>query len=229
MRQTGQPLARQRVDLLRAKRVAQRLQPRRFGAGQKAVVERLEGDARLGGLSLGPLVAVDAQLGVVGKVGRELEEERAEISVDGVDVEVVDHRRAAHQPRVAGPGNRVAAFLGAVGQGLLLRPPDKQHPLGAGEAGQVLMGDVVFALPRGKVHQRHALLLDELVDRGHKRLGDGVHQHRGDNRVAPVTLEEPDHAELVLQLGLVEVEVHPVDALDLKRHVLGEDLAGAAG
>jgi hypothetical protein len=44
-----------------------------------------------------------------------------------------------------------------------------------------------------------------------------------------VTLEEPDHAELVLQLGLVEVEVHAVDALHLKGHVLGEDLTGAAG
>jgi hypothetical protein len=93
----------------------------------------------------------------------------------------------------------------------------------------VLVGHVVFALPRGKVHQRHALVLDELVDRGHKRLGDGVHQRGGDKRVAPVAFEEPDDAEFVLQLGLVEVEVHAVDALHLKGHVLGEDLTGAAG
>ena len=229
MRQAGQPLADERVDLLGAQRVAQRLQPGRLRAGQKAVVERLEGDARLGCLPLGPLVAVDAQLGVVGEVGAELEEERAEVVVDRGEVEVVDHRRAAHQPPIARPGDRVAALLGAVGQGLLLRPPNKPHPLGAGEPGQVLVGDIVFALPRGEVHQRHPLLLHELVDRGHKRAGDRVHERRGDKRVAPVAFEEPDHAEFVLQLGLVEVEIHAVDALDLKRDVLGEDLGGAAG
>ena len=91
------------------------------------------------------------------------------------------------------------------------------------------MGDVVFALPWGKVHQRYTLVLDELVDGGDELLGHRVHQRRGDKRVAPVPFEEPDHTELVLQLGLVEVQVHAVDALDLKRHVLGEDLGSAAG
>jgi hypothetical protein len=44
-----------------------------------------------------------------------------------------------------------------------------------------------------------------------------------------VQLEEPDDTELVLQTGLVEVQVHPVDALDLQSDVLGENVTGTAG
>jgi hypothetical protein len=46
------------------------------------VVEGLEPDPGLGGLAFGPLVAIEAQLGGVGEVGAELEEERAEILVE---------------------------------------------------------------------------------------------------------------------------------------------------
>ena len=56
------------------------------------VVQRLEPDPSLGGLAFGPLVAVDAQLGGVGEVGAELEEERAEVAVHAVEVEEVDER-----------------------------------------------------------------------------------------------------------------------------------------
>jgi hypothetical protein len=73
-------------------------------------------------------VAVEAQLGVVGEVGAELEEERAEVGIDGVDVELVDHPGGAHDPRI-GLAGRVPAALGAKHRGLLLRPPDEQHPL----------------------------------------------------------------------------------------------------
>ena len=41
-------------------------------------------------------------------------------------------------------------------------------------------------------------------------------------------LEEPDHPELVLQLGLVEVQVHPVDALHLESHMIGENIPNSA-
>ena len=62
------------------------LQSTGVGAAQDAVVQGLEGDPFLGQLSLDVLVAVDAELGVVGEVGAELEEERAEVLVDAVEV-----------------------------------------------------------------------------------------------------------------------------------------------
>src|ERR1035437_3090018 len=45
-----------------------------------------------------------AQLGVVGEVGAELDEERPEVLVHAVEVEVVDHPGRLHDPRV-GPQN----------------------------------------------------------------------------------------------------------------------------
>jgi hypothetical protein len=36
------------------------------------------------------MVAVDAQLGVVGEIGAELDEERAEVVIDALEGEVVD-------------------------------------------------------------------------------------------------------------------------------------------
>jgi hypothetical protein len=81
VRQPGQPLAQQRIDLLFSEPVADRLQRYRIIDGGEPVVQRLECDAGLGGLALRPVVAVDAQLGVVRKIRAKLEEERAEIVV----------------------------------------------------------------------------------------------------------------------------------------------------
>jgi hypothetical protein len=93
---------------------------------------------------------------------------------------------------------------------------------------QVALGHVVLALARGEVHQGDPLRLDEGVDGGHEVLGHGVHEGRGNEGPAPVVLEEPNDARLVHQLGLVDVEVHPVDALDLQAHVVSEDIGGTS-
>lgn len=82
MGQNPQPLAQQRVDLGGPETVADRLQPVHIVDGGEPVVQRGEPDPGLGGLAFGPLVAVDAQLGGVGEVGAELDEERAEILID---------------------------------------------------------------------------------------------------------------------------------------------------
>ena len=58
----------------------------RVGAGLDAVVERLERHPALGQLALEVLVAVDAELGVVGKIGAELQEERPEVLIDAVEI-----------------------------------------------------------------------------------------------------------------------------------------------
>ena len=86
MREARQPLAQQRVDLRRVQFLGQTLRQRRIGAGQDAVVQRLERDAALGELPLDVLVAVDAQPGGVGEVRAELHEQRPEVVVDQIEV-----------------------------------------------------------------------------------------------------------------------------------------------
>jgi hypothetical protein len=44
-----------------------------------------------------------------------------------------------------------------------------------------------------------------------------------------VALEEADHAQLMLQLGLVQVQVQPVDALKLEGHMVVEHVCGGSG
>jgi hypothetical protein len=125
----------------------------------------------LGGLAFGPLVAVEAQLGVVREVRTELEEERAEIGVEAIKVKVVDQTGGLHDPRI-GVTVGVAAFLGAEQGRLFLRPPDEQHPLAGGEAGQVLVHDIVLTLPLGEINPRHTMVAGEPVHRLVERIGD---------------------------------------------------------
>ena len=160
--------------------VAELLQARGIGAGEDAVVQRLEGDAFLGQLPLDVLVAVDAQLGVVGEVGAELEEERAEVLVDAVEVEVVDHGRGPHDPGILLAGLGVAALLGAEDGRLLLGLADEQTILRSrSKARPVLRGDIVLALALGEGDQGDLFLLDEAIDRGDERLAHRAHQRRG--------------------------------------------------
>jgi hypothetical protein len=60
MRQERQPFTQQRVDLGRAKGLADRLQGGRVIDSGEGVVQRGEAEAGLGRLALSPLVAVDA-------------------------------------------------------------------------------------------------------------------------------------------------------------------------
>jgi hypothetical protein len=64
--------------------VAELLQSSGVGTAQDTVVQSLEGYPFLGQLPFDVLVPVDAKLGVVGKVGAELEEERAEVLIDAI-------------------------------------------------------------------------------------------------------------------------------------------------
>jgi len=41
--------------------------------------------------------------------------------------------------------------------------------------------------------------------------------------------EEPRHPRRVLQPRLVDVQIHPVDAIHLERDVLSQDISDAAG
>src|SRR5512135_1468222 len=175
-------------------------------------------------LTLDVLVPVDAGLGVVREVGADLEEERAEVLIEAIEVEVVDHGRAAHNPGVLLPRVGVAAFLGAEDRRLLLSLAQEDDALGPVEVGVVLLGDVVLALPLGERDQGDLFLVDETLDRGDEGLADRVHESRGGEGLTAVEPEEGSDASFGLEPGLIDVEVHAVDALDLEGQVLAEDI-----
>src|SRR5262249_59533941 len=94
MRQTLGPLLPEGPDLGRRERCTDFLQPLGIGAPANAVVQRLEGNAFLGQLSLDVFVAVEAQLGVAWKVRTELDEEGAEVLIHAVEVVMVEDRKS---------------------------------------------------------------------------------------------------------------------------------------
>ena len=124
-----QPLAQQAVDLLRRQAVADLLKPLGIGAAEHTIVERLIGDALPLQLTLGVFMAVEAQLGVIGKVSTKLEKERPKVIVDRIDVVVVHHRRRLDDPRIRPAGPRAVPLLGAEDRSLLLGLADKNDPL----------------------------------------------------------------------------------------------------
>jgi hypothetical protein len=127
--------------------------------------------------------SVDAQLGVAGEAGAELQEERAELAVHAIEAEVVDHPGALHDPG-AGLARAVAALPGPEQRSLLLRPPGEQDslcPAGCLEGGKVLVHHVVLALSPGEIHPRDLLTPGEPVHRRSEAAGDpGQRGGRGD-------------------------------------------------
>jgi len=152
------------------------------------------------------------QLAVVREVGAELQEERPEVGIDAVEVEVVDHAGAAHDPRV-GDTIGVAAFLGAEHRRLLPRPADEHHTLLRGERAEHRRHDVVLALTLLEIHPRDTLVLGEAVHRRGEPVSDlRQRRGRGDRQAQPL-MHIPDQPRRVLQPGLIHIQVHPVDAL----------------
>ena len=159
VRQQAQQPAGQRRDLALVQAVADRLHRGHVIDGGERVVQRDETDARPGGLPLGVLVAVEDQPAGIGEVAGEFHADRPEFLIDAIEVVLVHHSRAGHQPRIGGPGDRVAALAGPEHPLLFLRHPDIQHlgrhqpPVIASRPPQVLAGNVVLALPPGEPHQ----------------------------------------------------------------------------
>ena len=227
MRQDRQPLTEQGVDLIWSETSADLLQP--FGVIDRGepVVQGFESDPGLGGLALGPMVAVEAQLGAEREVGAELQEERTEVVVDAVEVPLVDHPGGLDDPRVRDAVG-IAAFLGAEHPGLLLRPADEQHPLAAGMRGQILVHHVVLALPLGEVHHRHPAVAGIPPYRGAEPLGDRRQRRRRAHRTTQLATQVADQTKLSLQLRHIHVQIHPVDAVHLEHHMVGQHISGSA-
>ncbi len=184
------------------------------------------GDPGLGGLPFGPLVAIEAQLGVVGKIRTELQEERAEVRVHAGEVELVDQPGGLHDPRVGVPVG-VATALGAKQYRLLLRPPDEGTPSVPVKAARRSRAMSSF-LALDEVHPRHALVPSEATHRRAERVGDLGQRGGGSNRQVQLLVHAAHNPGRVLQPWDIDVEVHPVDALDLEAHMLSNDIGHGA-
>jgi len=164
-------------------------------------------------LPLEILMPVEAEFGVVGDVRTELEEERAEVPVHGVDVVLVHQGRRLHQPGIGLARLGVVAALGAPHRGLLLRFADEEHAFLFREGREVFLGDLILALPMGEGQQRDALRLGEAFQCFDEGGRERLHQRRGGEGGSAHLAEEADHAPHALQLGHVDIEVQAVDAL----------------
>jgi hypothetical protein len=92
----------------------------------------------------------------------------------------------------------------------------------------VFVHDVVLALALGEVHPGHPLVAGEPAYRRRKRVGDLAQRRGRGDRQPELALDVAQQPTGMLQLGHVDVAVHPVDALDLEHHVIGEDLGDSA-
>jgi hypothetical protein len=226
--QDRKPLAQQRFDVFRSETVTDPLQDLHVVHRGEPVVQGLKADPCLGCLAFSPLITVHAQLGGIGKIGTELEEERAEVGVHAIKIEEIDERRGANQPGIAAPGHRVVAPLGAPHPCLLLSPADEQHPLIVSEVGEELLSEIVLTLTLGEADQLQATRGDETVDVGDERLGHRIHQRRGRVVVTAVADEKALDPTTVGQPRLPHVEVHPVDGLHLEHHMISKDISDTA-
>ena len=68
--------------------------------------------------------------------------------------------------------------------------------------------------------------VDEVLDGGDEGCAHRVHERRGGEGLTAVEAEEGGDPAIGLQPGLVDVEVHAVDAFDFQRHVILEDIGG---
>ncbi len=80
--------------------------------------------------------------------------------------------------------------------------------------------DVVLALAFPESHDGDLLLSGKSLHLAHERLADGVHQHAGGKPVSAMKPKKARYAAFPLQPQDVDVQVHPVNALDLQRHML---------
>jgi hypothetical protein len=227
MGQTSEPLAHQDVDLLGAEPVGQGLGSGWIGTGGDAIVQGLEGDAGMAELALEELVAVETELGVVGEVAAELEKERPEVAVADIKVPLVDHGGGADNPGVGGAVVG-AASLGAEDADLFLGLADEDDAVLDLGGGKETLGEVILALVLLEGDERNTVRLGEILKPADEILGHRIHQGGGGEAVAAMEAPEVGDGLVGLEPGDVEVEVHPVDALEFEGDVFVEDLGDGA-
>ena len=143
MRKTASILAASSVSAIRCTR-------RRPSLERMPLSNGSNGDPALRQLAFEPLVPIQTELGGIGKVGAELDEERAEVAVEDVDVVMIDHRGRADDPGIGLPV-RVPPLLGAEDAGFLLRLADEQHAFLAVERARYCCATSSFRCPFSNV------------------------------------------------------------------------------
>jgi hypothetical protein len=189
MRQAAEPLAKDRIDLVGCEGIGDLLDAARRVGRSNAVVQRLERNPTLRQLALEPLVPIETDLGGIGKIRTELDEERPEVAVEQVEVVMIGQRGGPADPRVGLPLG-IPALLGPEDTGLLLGLADKEHAFVAFELGEVLLRDVILPLPLFERHQIDALRLRETLDRLDEALAHRRNHHRRWHPHAELRFEE---------------------------------------
>ena len=133
---------------------------------------------------------------------------------------MVDHGRRLNDPRIGRASALTAAALGAHDTRFLLRLADVQHAFALFERPQVLLRDFVLALVLLESNEIDAFSRNEFLDvadegRRHRR-----HCRRRREPLAMVNPQISHYGSHRLQVGHVDVEVHPVDRLVLKHHMI---------
>src|SRR6266851_899242 len=77
----------------------------------------------------------------------------------------------------------------------------------------------ILRAPPFEADHLDVVVLGELGDRLAVGVSHGAEQRRGGDRVAPVVVKEVDDAPRGLQLGLVDVQVEAVEALQIEGDV----------
>ena len=100
------------------------------------------------------------------------------------------------------------------------------RPVGS---GQVLVHQIVLPLTLREIDQRQPVVMGVAADRGDERLAARGDQRRGGDVEPEMPGQVPDDLPDPLQLGNVEVEIQPVDGLDLELHMAGQHIGCGAG
>ncbi len=227
--QPREPLAVKSLDFLFVELVGQPLRELRVGAAQKPVVQRLEVHTAALELALEVFVPVDAELGGVGKIGAELQEEGTEVLVHGVEVVKVHHRGGVVDPGDGALSGAEAFAYGARDGGLFLGDADKEDSLAALELAQVLLHDLVFALPLLKADDGDGVVVGEVQDAAFE---GGAHVHGllgGGEAVAQVVAEIGGHPSGAGELGDVGVEIHAVDGFQFEGDIFALEFGDTGG
>jgi hypothetical protein len=90
------------------------------------------------------------------------------------------------------------------------------------------MHDVVLALALGELDPGHVLVAGEAMHRRAERIADLPQWCGRGDREIELSVHVGDQPGGVLQARHVDVEVHPVDALHLEHHMIGEDISDSA-
>jgi hypothetical protein len=166
-------------------------------------------------------MAVEAQLGVIGKGGAKLEKERPKITINRIDVVVVDHRRRLDDPGIGPAGPRAVPLLGAEDRSLLLGLADKNNPFFELEVAQAFHHHIVFALAFAEQHHGKLMPRDKALQLRYKAPAHRAHQGRGGQRLSAMVAEKAHRPVGALQPWHVDVEVHAVDPLDRQPDMIG--------